>query len=393
MRRIWSLALHDFSLLLAEPGSFVAKLLLPVAFIAVVGIANDAFQTGEPGLPILELVDEDRSELSVFFLRLVRDGAAGVTIRGDGGEPAVTGESDIVVLVPAGFARLLESGEDARVRLVFARGDPEQASHFVPLLESAARRTSMVLEAGDGATALANAPHGEQAASNAVTRALETLGEERITVSRETVELSGRYPLEGFRQSVPGMGSMFVMLNVLAGAATLVEERRRWTLQRTLVAPVSRGAFVAGKISGRFLVGMMQFLVAIVTGLVIGAIVGIDFGTSPLLMAVVMAAFVLAVSAVSVMLATLVTREQQASGLTTLLAVSLAPLGGAWWSLDIEIVPDVMRRVAVISPFYWVMEGFRAAIHDLGIMAAAVPVGVLLGVAMIAGAIAVIRTR
>jgi len=124
---------------------------------------------------------------------------------------------------------------------------------------------------------------------------------------------------------------------------------------------------------------------------VIGRVVGVDFGSSPLLMAAVMVAFVLAVSAMSILLATLVTRTQQAGGLTTLLAVTLAPIGGAWWSLDIEVIPQVMRTIAVVSPFYWVMEGFRAAIHDLGFAAAGVPLAVLTGIALVTGGVATAR--
>jgi ABC-2 type transport system permease protein len=392
--------MHDLELLLAERGAFVARLLIPVAFIFVVGIANDAFEADEASPPVMELVDLDRSGLSSFLLDYVAERAVGVTLfRADRDEADYRGrleqgQTDVALVVPDGFARAAGAGGGAATAgLVFARSDPQFASKLEPLVESAGQRVSMLLRAGEAARSLTSEEYADAAAELARTRARELLAVDRVTVAHDRVALPARYPLSGFRQSVPGMGSMFVMLSVLAGASILVEERKRWTLQRTLTTPISHAGFVAGKILGRFLIGMAQYLVAIATALVIGTLFSVDFGRSPLLMMTVMAAFVLAVSALSILLATLVTREQQASGLTTLLVLTLAPLGGAWWSLDIEIIPNVMRQIAVVSPFYWVMQGFRAAVYDLGFARAVLPLGVLLGIALVAGSVATARMR
>ena len=143
--------------------------------------------------------------------------------------------------------------------------------------------------------------------------------------------MGDRYKLQGFRQSVPGMGSMFVMLSILAGASIMIEERKRWTLQRTITMPISKASYLAGKVLGRFLVGMMQFSIAIGTGLVIGLVFDINFGSSPGKMVSTMIAFVFCVSCLTLFIATFVQLEQQASGVTTLLATTLAPIGGARW--------------------------------------------------------------
>lgn len=408
LRTVMVLAAHDLRMLFIERGAAFARLVLPIVFIIVVGIANDAFESGEDELPVMELVDLDGSDFSHFFLRYVAERATAVETCGESFEPSApergvarpdgyegrleAGNVDIALVVPDGFADALRADGQPPVRLVFARNDPREASRLLPLVQSAAQRVSIAASADEAAVRLlADEGAREQAERVATSRALEVLAQDRVTVTRESLSIPERPVLVGFQQSVPGMGSMFVMLSVLAGAAMLVEERSRWTLQRTLTAPVSYAAFVSGKIVGRFLIGTFQYLLAVITGLVIGELVGIDFGSSPVLMAAVMASFVLAMAGLSVLLATLVRREQQANGLTTLLAVTLAPLGGAWWSLDIEIVPDVMRQIARISPFYWVMEGFRAAIHDLGWGEALPSIAVLLGSALLTGVLAIRR--
>ncbi|MFW5783890.1 MAG: hypothetical protein ACOC2Y_00480 [Spirochaetota bacterium] len=140
------------------------------------------------------------------------------------------------------------------VRLVFAESDPQLSSRLNPLVDSAARRTATLVEAGRAARDLAAAGYADAAAGLARDRAREIVSEPRIAV-----------------------------------AAMLVGDRRRWTLQRTLIAPVSRGVFVAGKITGRLLVGIVQYSVAIGSGLVLGAVFGIDFGSSPLVLAMTLA--------------------------------------------------------------------------------------------------------
>ena len=380
LRVMLTIAAHDVGVALSERGVLAARLVIPIAFILVVGVANDAFQSAESARPVIDLVDLDGSELSSLYLDRVA--ASGYETR----RLDEQADGEVIVIVPAGFEEALLSG-GAAVRLVQAVNDPQEAMRLRALLEQADQRLALVVRAGDAAWDLSvsgsEAPQArvvaDEAARRARARAVELLAEERVALSEEAIELPGRLPLVGLQQSVPGMGSMFAMLGVLAGASLLVEERRRWTLQRTLCGPVGRAGMLAGRLLGRFAVGMLQYLVAIATGLAIGAATGVGFGRSPLVMAAVMGAFVLCLAAMCVLIAAVVRREQQAAGLSTLLAVTLAPIGGAWWSLDIELVPDVMRRVAVVSPFYWVMEGFRVAVHDLGWIEALLPIGVLLG--------------
>jgi ABC-2 type transport system permease protein len=197
--------------------------------------------------------------------------------------------------------------------------------------------------------------------------------------------------LEGFRQSVPGMGSMFVMLTVLAGAGLLVEERKRRTLERVLASPTRRSEVIFGKILGRFVMGLAQFGVAVLTGVVLGRLFGVGFGSSPVIFLVVMGAFVFFASALTLFLATLAENSTQASAFSTLVAVTLAPLGGAWWSLDLEFIPEIMRALARVSPFYWAMQGFRAAILNAGWPPALPGVLVLLAAGLVFFVIASLR--
>jgi len=81
-------------------------------------------------------------------------------------------------------------------------------------------------------------------------------------------------------------------------------------------------------------------------------------------------------------LATRVTSEGQANGLRNLIGLTLAPLGGAWWPL--EIVPDFMQRIGHLSPVAWAMDGFQDLIFNQGTLMDVLPeIGVLLAIALL----------
>src|SRR5690606_6554093 len=121
-------------------------------------------------------------------------------------------------------------------------------------------------------------------------------------------------------------GSMYVMFTVLAGAFILLRERKQWTLQRLITMPVARWQVIGGKMLARFIMGMIQYGVAFLFG---ALVLGVRFGGSLPALLLMMVSFVLCMTALAFLLATFVQSEMQASSVITLMALTLAPLGGA----------------------------------------------------------------
>jgi ABC-2 type transport system permease protein len=95
----------------------------------------------------------------------------------------------------------------------------------------------------------------------------------------------------------------------------------------------------------------------------LGTIFGVRWG-NPLGVVAIILVYSLAVTAIALAFSTLVRSQGQAAGITLLLALTLAPLGGAWWPLN--FVPDWMRTLAQISPIYWSQEAFSRLIYYNG---------------------------
>jgi ABC-2 type transport system permease protein len=168
------------------------------------------------------------------------------------------------------------------------------------------------------------------------------------------------------------MGAMFVLQTVLGIAVVLIQERTAGTMQRLLVLPVPKWKILAGKLLARFVLGLFVFTVLIV----VGTFFGVQWGSWPAVIAIVLV-YTLAATAMGLAFSTLVRTLGQAGGLTLLLTLTLAPLGGAWWPLD--VVPAWMRTLGHISPIAWSQDAFQKLIFYGGTFVDILPqLGVLL---------------
>jgi ABC-type multidrug transport system permease subunit len=224
-------------------------------------------------------------------------------------------------------------------------------------------------------------------------QALEMEKRDNVTVGLvlsggDQAQTTGGSLQQGLGQSVPGMGTMFVMMTVFGSMAALIVERQQGTLQRLAVMPVSRRTLLAGKILARFGLGLLQFLVVFV----VGALLGMDFGQAPLALLLLVIAYTLSVTALSFAIGSGLKNPAQASGLSLLLTLTLAPLGGAWWPMSIS--PRFMQVIGHVSPIAWAMDGFTALTYEGAHLADVwVPLVVLLGMAVVAFVVAIPRFR
>ncbi|MBC8099813.1 MAG: ABC transporter permease [Armatimonadetes bacterium] len=411
MRKILVVALTDLRVTLQDPSTLIFLMLIPAFLVIAVAFANGAFAptTAEAPAILVDVIDSDGSALSQELVTLLRTQAPDIVLCPLPNDTADVcraqaslivddrisqGISTASLEIPAGFGAALLSAQP--IALIYTTSDADgtlqtSASRAIQAVTlrlsgaAAARQLSVALGQADPDAAYQRA--GEIWASNPVSVAYVEL-----TDAQDAVELARQQP--GFRQSVPGMGSMYVMFTVLAGISIFLTERRNWTLQRLLTMPVTGGQIIMGKMLARFAMGMIQYAVAFVVGLVFAGILGFSFGTQPLTLIAVAAAFTLCICALTLLLATVVETEQQANGLTTLIALTLAPIGGAWWSLEAEFIPDFMRQISYLSPIRYVMDGFRGAIFDNATVLDVLPqLGVLLAIAAVLFAVAVRRFK
>ncbi len=402
MRKALSIAWNDIRIEFSERSTLVFFLLLPIVFTFILGTALGGMEGGGDGgdtrYPIL-VADEDRSDLSRELLAKLH--ASEVVRPIEAGPEAAAarleeGEAPAALFVPSGFGQSVMAGTAVTLTL---RTAPENNTALA--VEQEARA---VLSRLDGAATAAHAAVSQAGEiglldSEAERRAYfqsslelaETVLDDpsaQVEVSyapqARTVEIAG-----GFDLASPGQLVTWTLITLLGASEVFVNERLGGTLRRLLSTPTRKATILLGKVSGRLGMGLLQM------GLLIGfgtLALGVNWGSSPAALALVVVAFALAAVALGVLLGAFSKTRSQASGLTIFFSMLTAALGGAWWPL--EITPPAYQAAVRVLPTTWAMTGFSDVIlRGQGVAQVLPEVGVLLLFAAVFFTVGLARLR
>ncbi len=166
-------------------------------------------------------------------------------------------------------------------------------------------------------------------------------------------------------------------------------ERQKGTLRRLLVTPTAKATYLLGTISGQVVLALGQMLVLIAFGTMV---MRLNWGHAPAALAVMLIASTLAAAALGTMLGTVVKTEGQANGLSIMLGMVMALLGGCWYPL--ELFPPFVRDAVKILPTTWAMQGLLdIVLRGRGLDAVLPEAGVLLGFATVFFVLGIWRFR
>jgi ABC-2 type transport system permease protein len=206
-----------------------------------------------------------------------------------------------------------------------------------------------------------------------------------VAINSQNVGHGGKVNLNFF---APNIAVVFLFIGSGLGMRSLLMERSAGTLARITAAPVRPTQIVLGKLLAIFITGMATiFVIWAVTTYGFGADWGNLLGV--LLMAIGATA---AMCGIGVFLTSLAKTEQQAFGITLLVGLFLALVGGNL--LPSGSLPDAFQVLALGTPNGWALVGF-GRLDQLGEPASSVigPFVILLIIAVVAGGLAMIRVR
>ena len=182
-----------------------------------------------------------------------------------------------------------------------------------------------------------------------------------------------------------GMAVFFLFFTVQFGTASLLEERRDGTLARMLVAPISRRAILTGKLLTSLVVGFVSMVVlALATHFLLSAHWGDVLGVT-----ILIAAGVLAATAIMTLVATLARTPDQAQSWQAMVALVLGMLGGAFF--PVAQAGGALAAASLVTPQAWFIRGLENMAGGAGVSAVFGPVAAILAIAAIAGAVAYTR--
>ncbi|MBL8056219.1 MAG: ABC transporter permease [Anaerolineales bacterium] len=380
MTKIFALAWKDTLLRFASRSELLFFIILPLVFTFILG---GGFNPGQADSRVRVLVvDEAGSALAREVLDAL---AASTAVRPDV-QPRAAAEEQFtdrqaaaLLIIPAGFAQ----GGELELRQQPNNLNAQVAERAV---RAVIGRVGQALTVAASSTAEAEsrqpfaAAADRQAYFDAALAQAETLFTEapaRVTVTRATTQDPVDY--DPAANASAGQLITWVFIPLLGLSGLFAFERQQGTLRRLLVTPTQRGTLLAGTIAGQVTLALVQMTLLVVCGAVF---MGLGWARAPLGLALLMVAFALAAAALGTALGTFVKSENQASGLSMMLGMAMALLGGCWY--PIELFPEAVRTAAKLLPTTWAMQGLL----DLVLRGQDVP-GVLLEAGVLAGFAAV----
>ncbi|OEF97528.1 ABC transporter permease [Desulfuribacillus alkaliarsenatis] len=171
----------------------------------------------------------------------------------------------------------------------------------------------------------------------AVENADEAIGDKTVSFSQASMAI--------------GFALMFMMMNVVIGAGTVIEEKRQGTWKRMLMAPLSSSQIFFGYGIGYFVIGWLQFIILMV---VASVLFGVSWGNIISVITVV-SLFLASIIALGLLLSQLVKNYLQQQTIGSLVIIASSMLSGIFWPL--EIVPEFMVSFAKLMPQYWALNG------------------------------------
>lgn len=206
---------------------------------------------------------------------------------------------------------------------------------------------------------------------------------------RFALEAEGQRGVNGAEQAVPGVSVMFSLFLVGNVGFSFFREHGWGSWERLRASFASPAEIMAGKVVVPLLQAAVQLLVLFGVG---GLVYGLEVRGSIAGLALVAAAFCIALVSIGLALLAVCRSVMQLNALSNLGAMVLAGIGGAL--APATALPGWARAVAPGVPSYWAMRGFRSVILDNGGLGEVVlPVVILLGFALAALVVAAQRFR
>jgi ABC-2 type transport system permease protein len=284
------------------------------------------------------------------------------------------------VVVPAGFGVAIESGAPTEVRILGGPG---------PTAREVVRATVTRFAEDVGAVQLTVATVGatggtvDPAALAAITEATEAASPIAVVDAAAEKRQATMATFYG-----AAMAIMFVFFATQYGVLALLGERQTGTLNRLLAAPVRRASIVAGASLAGFVLGLVAMTTLVIATTVL---VGARWGPPPLVALLVVAAAI-AATGITALVATLARTVEQAGGLTAIVALSMAAIGGVF--IPLSQAPEILARVSLITPHAWFLRAIDSLALPEATLSDILPsVIVLLAMGLLTGALGLARAR
>jgi ABC-2 type transport system permease protein len=376
MKRALLITLNEVRLYLQDKGDLAFSLLLPIVTFALI---YGAFGGETLFKATASVVDEDNG---VYATQLIEqlDNVDGISIEmltmDQARAKLDTSDRLLVLEIPSGFSEALATGGQGQ--LVFLqRGNGGQAGQILAsIIRGVADEMDKAFQIKSQVTSNLQGTGVTEARIDAAVK--QYLGEEQqqpaLGVTEQVVGGTG----DIVNQYLPGIITMYVLFALTLNARTIVEERRKGTLERLLTTRLSAGELFFGKFMAAVARGFVQMLILLLLSYaVFQMFTPVSFLSSIFIILV----FSAAASAISLIIASIARTEEGASWIGVVFTMFMVMLGGTFFQVEKGTILYTLGRVSINT---YANEALRKVIAEGGSLGdTMIPLAVFIGVAAV----------
>jgi ABC-2 type transport system permease protein len=376
MKRALLITLNEVRLYLQDKGDLAFSLLLPIVTFALI---YGAFGGQTLFKATASVVDEDKG---IYATQLIEqlDKVDGISIERltMAQAQAKLDRSDLLLAleIPAGFSETLATG--GKGELIFLqRGNGGLAGQILAsIIRGIADEMDKAFQIKSQVTSNLEGTGITEARIDAAVK--QYLDEERqkpaLGVTKQVVGGSA----EMVNQYLPGIITMYVLFALTLNARTIVEERRKGTLERLLTTRLSADELFFGKFMAAVARGFVQMLILLVLSAAVFQMFTLVSFLSSILIILIFSA---AASAISLIIASIARTEEGASWIGVVFTMFMVMLGGTFFQVDKGSILYTLGRVSINS---YANEALRKVIAEGGSLGdTIIPLAIFIGVAVV----------
>jgi len=335
-------ALKEVKTFLQDRGDLAFSLLLPVIVFALI---YGAFGGDVNFHGTANIVNQDQGGVysQLIIDRLTENKSLTVTQLSAADADSQLAKSDILlaVVIPAGFSADLAVGNPGQLTFK-ERGNGGQEGQIVAgIVRAAADRISQELAAqAQVQTALA----GQIPAGQIQITVQKFLDRENQSPTVGVTEQPIGTSPDPVKQFLPGIVTMFVLFSITLNARSIVEERKKGTLERLMTTRLSTGQLFTGKFLSGIFRGFLQTIILILLAYAVFQLFTPLNFFETLVIALLFSA---AASAIGLVIAVVVRSEDAATWFATTVTMAMTMLGGTFFSITSGTIWETLSKFSI----------------------------------------------
>jgi ABC-2 type transport system permease protein len=387
LHQIIALTIKDLKVIFKDTGGVAALFLMPAMFIIVMSNAlAGSFGGGSDQLVNVLVVNLDRGTTGAALVADLK-ASGGINVettwdsqpltRAQAEQLIVDQKRNLAIVIPEDFSDALQKvafGKAAQAAQIELVADPATSQQVLGPVKGALAGLSQqaafkgLMPQGIDQIIKAIDQNGGSVPA-AMKTALKDNGGfaatgngQSLVIIKETQPANmqiEQYP-NTVQQNVPGWAlfGVFFISGILA--QSILEEKRTGAFRRLVAAPMSRATVLLGKLVPHVFVNLIQIAILFLVGYFVLPLTGLprlEWGAHPEGLIVISICASITANALGLLLAALAKSEQQLGGLSTLLVLTLAAIGGVM--VPRFVMPEFMQALGVISPHAWALNAYQ----------------------------------